>query len=236
MGNDYFQFKQFTVYQNRCAMKVGTDGVLLGAWSAFPPNGRILDVGTGTGVIALMAAQRTQSQIDGVEIDADACRQAVENVALSSWSDRISLVEADFKRYAGECTCKYDYIVSNPPFFRNALLSPAAARSTARHTVTLDYDTLFACAAGLLSPNGKIGLIFPAELESHVFATALLHKFYLSRLTRLKGRPQRPVKRILAEWSRTLTPYTEQELCIEQSLGVYSEEYKALLQDFYLRW
>ena len=184
MSNEYFQFKQFTVRHERCAMKVGTDGVLLGAWAPVEGVGRILDVGTGTGLVALQLAQRTASaRITAIEIDPDAAAQAGENVAASPWSDRIEVVCGDFATFRQIATFDtfatpslvakptvaeeegYDLIVSNPPYFTEALQCPDPRRCTARHTATLDYALLFRRGAALLAPGGELALIFPADAE-----------------------------------------------------------------------
>ena len=236
MSNSYFRFKQFTIYQDNCAMKVGTDGALLGAWCLFPHNGNILDVGCGTGLITLMAAQRSLATVDGVEIDPVACKQAQENVILTPWANRIKLYAKDFQEFSENNSVKYDYIVSNPPFFKDSLLPPSSNRSNARHTISLNYETLFSKSSGLLKSNGKIAIIFPSELENHVLSTALSHKLYLTRITRVKGHSKRPVKRILAEWGKELTEYESSELNIELEPGIYSPEFISLLQDFYLKF
>ena len=156
MANDYFSFKRFTVWQRRAAMRVGTDGVLLGAW--FDPGGdgaRMLDVGTGTGVIALMAAQRNPSaRIDAVEIDAGSCADAAENFAGSPWAERLALFGESFVSFCGHATRKYDRIVSNPPYFVGSLKCPDPGRTRARHTDSLPHPELLAGAAGLLTEKG----------------------------------------------------------------------------------
>ena len=167
MSNSYFKFKQFTIYQkDNCAMKVGTDGALLGAWCSFPQKGMILDIGCGTGLISIMAAQRTEALVDGVEIDQNAYKQAQENVALTPWKNRINLYFNDFNLFAQNTTTQYDYIVSNPPFFKYSL-SPSTSRNNARHTISLNYETLFSKSTNLLKPKGKIAIIFPYELENY---------------------------------------------------------------------
>lgn len=236
MSNSYFKFKQFTIYQDNCAMKVGTDGALLGAWCSFPQKGMILDIGCGTGLISIMAAQRTEALVDGVEIDQNAYKQAQENVALTPWKNRINLYFNDFNLFAQNTSPQYDYIVSNPPFFKDSLLSPSTSRNNARHTISLNYETLFSKSTNLLKPKGKIAIIFPYELENYIFSTALFHQFYPIRITRVKGHAKRPIKRIIAEWGRELVEYKSDELNIESIPGTYSPEFISLLQDFYLKF
>ena len=144
MSNSYFQFKQFTVFHDRCAMKVGTDGVLLGAWTRTGQGCSILDIGTGTGLIALILAQRIpDARITAVELDREAALQAAENVRNSPWAARIEVVEADIRQYATRVSHPFDIIVSNPPFFNSSLHSPSEARTQARHTDSLSYAELF---------------------------------------------------------------------------------------------
>lgn len=189
MSNPYFQFKQFTIYQDRCAMKVGTDGVLLGAWVSICDARRILDMGTGTGLIALMMAQRTASedsanawandsglsrdansrkvtpiQIDAVEIDEASYKQACENVERSPWTDQIHLFyHQSMQKYSEVCQQRYDLIVSNPPYFANAYESSQPLRSRARHSDLLQPAELFSAAAHLLHGDSKLALIYPHE-------------------------------------------------------------------------
>ena len=161
-----FTFKQFHINHSRCAMKVGTDGTLLGAWTSLPnPTRKILDIGTGTGLIAIMAAQRhPDAQICAIDIDADCISQAEENVADCPWSERIKLYHSPLQEFSSEE--KFDMIISNPPYFVDSLLSPDAQRSTARHTATLSFDELTEGVIRLLAPEGRFALILPpAEYE-----------------------------------------------------------------------
>ncbi len=236
MGNSFFQFKQFRVYQDRCAMKVGTDGVLLGAWCNVSSARRVLDVGTGTGLIALMVAQRSpQSLVDAVEIDEEAARQASENVALSEWEDRITVFHEDFTRFCPEEGAFYDLIVSNPPFFENSLLPPAPSRQIARHAGAFDLESLFAEASRLLASNGVLSIIYPASGLSQMKNVAQGCSLSLSRLTYVRGRLGGKVKRVLTEWRRFSNKIEEDEICIETSRHIYTEEYISLTRQFYLR-
>ena len=175
-----FTFKQFYIDHSRCAMKVGTDGTLIGAWfSANCNNCRILDIGTGTGLIAIMAAQRfSDAQIIGIDIDSDCIEQARENVAASPWSERISIIHSALQEFTS--SKGFDVIISNPPYFVDSLLSPDDKRSTARHTTSLSFSDLFDGVERLLAQDGTFALILPpAEvllnalaLEFKVFATS----------------------------------------------------------------
>lgn len=239
MGNSYFQFKQFTIYHDRCAMKVGTDGVLLGAWCRVPEHGNVLDIGTGTAVIALMAAQRTALSdvfIDAIEIDPEACSQAEENVSASSWRDRISLYNTAFQEYARRETVRYDCIVSNPPYFDNALLPPEnVSRQAARHTVSLTYEELLSGAARLLKPEGHISIIYPADQDNRISGIAVRNGLWTSRKVWVKGRPDTAPKRVLIEWGLSPVDYEEETLVIETAHLAYTPEYVNLTRDFYLK-
>ena len=235
MSQSFFQFKQFTVHHDRCAMKVGTDGVLLGAWAPVSGCQRILDVGTGTGLVALQLAQRTgKAEITGVEIDDAAASQARENVLQSPWSDRISICHTDFLHYAP--SHRYDLIVSNPPYFIDALHCPDRQRNTARHAGGLNYESLFRQALTLLEPDGSLALIIPAELEPHVMEAAGANGLYRYRCLRVFSKPQKPCRRLLLQLGTDpLHPFQEEKLYINTDNEEYSVDYRALTGDFYLK-
>ena len=236
MANSYFKFKQFTIYQERAAMRVGTDGVLLGAWCRLDGAERVLDVGTGTGLIAIMAAQRSTARIDAVELDFEAACDAAQNAGLSPWSDRITVYAADFVQSYGPYTRPlYDHILSNPPYFVQSLLPPDRRREHARHTGSLDYEALFEGAAVLLRPGGRLSLIAPADLEEHLAFVALLHGFYPVRYTYVSGIAGRAPKRLLSEWGRERLPLETDALAVERRGEGYTPEYVALTRDFYLK-
>ena len=235
MSHSYFQFKQFTIQHDRCAMKVGTDGVLLGAWAPVVDCQRILDVGTGTGLIALQLAQRTTTaEITGIEIDADAAQQAKENVEQSPWNQRIHINHGDFLHYSA--TFPYDLIVSNPPYFVDALHCPDQQRNTARHVGGLSYDSLFRHSRTLLQKKGSIALIIPAELEQLVMDAAGTHGYYRIRCLRVFSKPGKPCRRLLMQFGQDpLHPFWGEELYITNKEGQYTTEYRGLTGDFYLK-
>lgn len=238
MGTHYFQFKQFTIYHDRCAMKVGTDGVLLGAWYNIPKNGNILDIGTGTGIIALMAAQRSsfsQVSIDAIEIDRDAYLQAKENISSSPWSNRIQVINCSLQEYAEMSETLYDHIVSNPPYFDNTLPPQSLSRQMARHTASLTYEELVSNAVRLLKPEGHISVIYPADQDRQLTRIAVSNKLWVSRKVWIKGRPSVSPKRVLVEWGKSPVSYIEEELVIETAPLTYTLEYIALTKDFYLK-
>lgn len=233
MSNTYFQFKQFTIRQEGCAMKVGTDGVLLGAWAPVSGAKRILDVGTGTGLIALQLAQRTDdAYITAIEVDTLAAAQARCNVEASPWKERVEVLCENFRMFHSDK--KYDLIVSNPPYFVNALKCPDAQRDMARHAGDLNYDVLFRQSALLLRSGGRISIIIPAEVERIVVETAWLHGFSPAALLRVLTKPSKPCRRVLLTFEQGLCPCVEQTLCVEHQNGCYTDEYKSLTEGFYL--
>lgn len=234
MSNSSFTFKQFTVFHDKCAMKVGTDGVLLGAWAPIENAQRILDVGTGTGLIALQLAQRSlQAEIVAIEIDFAAAEQAKENVARSPWHDRIEVICHDFRYYASEK--KFDLIVSNPPYFVDALKCPDEQRCTARHTGDLNYDLLFRQSVRLLNEQGSISVIIPSEVERGVTDAAWNHRLFPSRRLQVFTKPGKPYRRVLLTFGFEMKPCREERLCIETEQKGYSDEYIALTKEFYLK-
>ena len=234
MANPFFTFKQFTIRHDRCAMKVGTDGVLLGAWTDVSHSCRLLDIGTGTGLIALMLSQRCpKASITAIDIDAEAVEQARENVLLSPWSDRVEVALQDICKYLTDK--HFDTIVSNPPYFINSLKCPNDQRNTARHTDTLDAERLLESVARLLTDDGRFSIILPAEQTDLLIQTAYAQGLYPSRQTAVITRPGLSPKRILMEFQKTKEAFQPDELIIELERHVYSEGYIALTKDFYLR-
>ncbi len=238
MSNPYFRFKQFTVWHDRCAMKVGTDGVLIGAWCDVDACRRILDVGCGTGLISLMIAQRTpdRTMIEGVEIDAVAAEQAAENTDRSPWKNRLRIHTSDFLDFATSTTVRYDHIVSNPPYFEKSLLPEDVARLTARHTGCLTYESLLRGAVSLLLPGGRISLIFPAGLHDSVSAIAREYGLFVRRTMWVSGREGMPPKRVMVEWVNKPSEIREEHnLAIETAPLEWTPEYIDLTRDFYLQ-
>ena len=216
-------------------MKVGTDGVLLGAWAKCENALNILDIGTGTGLIALMMSQRSQATIDAIEIDRAAFGEALFNITNSRWSDRIQVFRASLKEYSDMCLSKYDLIVSNPPYFSKSLLSPHKTRTLARHDSQLTLPDLFKGMEGLLTDAGTIQLILPEE--SHLKALELSQNFgfYCVEKVWVKPTPKKAPKRVLLEFSRSENPIIEQELIIEDGgRHQYSDAYKQLTREYYL--
>lgn len=233
MSNAYFKFRKFTIQQNLCAMKVGTDGVLLGAWASADSPRHILDVGTGTGLIALQLAQRyPQARVTAVEIDTAAAGQAAENFAASPWNERLSVECNDFRQYVPDT--HFDLIVSNPPYFVDALKCPDRQRNQARHAGSLSYELLFGHSAQLLAPQGAVCIILPTDLERHAADVAWHYRLYPETRLRVFTKPGKPCRRTLLRFTAETARLHEQELCIMTASGEYSPEYIALTKDFYL--
>lgn len=231
-----FTFKQFVVHQERCAMKVGTDGTLLGAWAETArADGRILDIGTGTGLIALMMAQRyPKAQVTAIDIDAEAVAQATDNVRRSPFADRIQVCQADVNAY--EVEENYDAIVCNPPYFNHALTCPDDQRTQARHTLSLSYRQLMSTAWRLLAEEGLFSVIIPNDYFQQMESEAHLAGFFLTRIYGVRTIKGKNIKRYLIEFRKN--PHKElvnKEVMIEDSPNVRSEWYRELTKDFYIK-
>ena len=233
MSNDYFQFKQFKIEQDQCAMKVGTDGVLLGAWTDVEDSKDILDIGAGTGLISLMLAQRApEALITGLEIDTTAANQATSNIQNSPFNDRIELINADIKSH--NLNSKYDLIVCNPPFFSTGTKSPSETRNTARHDDYLSYALLLSKSASLLNKSGKLSVVIPLESLNDFQVLAKQNDLYLKRRCDVFPNHSKPSKRVLLEYICTKTEVKEEKLILEEQRHNYTEEAKKLFKDFYL--
>ena len=233
-----FKFKQFSVEQDRCAMKIGTDGVLLGAWSPIPENAiSVLDIGAGTGIIALMLAQRsTAEQIDAVEIDEEAYEQATENFENSPWGDRLFCFHAGLDELIEEPEDEYDLIISNPPFYTENYKTEDSQRDLARFEDAMPFEMLVEAADLLLSENGIFSVIIPFKEEESFLALARDFELFPMKITRVKGTSTSEIKRSLLAFKRLESNEIEiNELVIETERHVYTEEYISLVKDFYLK-
>lgn len=235
MSHTSFTFKQFTIHHDRCAMKVSTDGVLLGAWTPVEQAVRVLDVGTGTGLIALQIAQRNAlAHVTAVEIDADAAMQAQENINASPWRERVDVIRTDFMDFRPDA--RFDLIVSNPPYFVNALKCPDEQRSLARHGGGLNYISLFRHSRELLAGEGKVSIIVPSEMTGLAEDAAWAHELYPERRTRIYTKERKPSRRVLITFGLKLCPLQEDAIYIHTPDGSYTQEYKELTRDFYLNF
>lgn len=217
-------------------MKVGTDGVLLGAWTDTTGTQQILDIGTGTGLIALMLAQRTKAQIDAVEIDKDTCIQARENVWRSPWSEHIQVYHCSVQDYATTCAKRYDLLVSNPPFFENAYKAQELARTVARHSDSLRQVDILQVAQQLLHGDGRLAVIYPPN-EAKIFQEkAKAFGFFCNRKLCVKPTLESQTKRILMELGKSKSQYQKTNITLEAARHVYTSEFIALIKDFYLKY
>lgn len=232
-----FQFKQFTVAQDRCAMKIGTDGVLLGAWVSIKGKPySILDIGAGTGIIALQLAQRSKAEmVDAIEIDENAYEQCVDNFENSPWGDRLFCYHAALDEFVEEIDDKYDLIISNPPFYSEDYKTTDESRDLARFNDALPFDELIESASQLLSDEGIFAVIIPRKEEENFIKMASEVNLFPNRICRVRGTENSEEKRSLLEFSfEKISPKIE-NLIIETSRHNYTEEYKNLVQDFYLK-
>ncbi|HNQ61580.1 MAG TPA: methyltransferase [Bacteroidia bacterium] len=234
MSDQTFRFKQFTVHQDKCAMKVGTDAVLLGSWLDPSHAHRILDIGTGTGIIALMLAQRSTCNIDGVDIDENACLQARENFRISPWFLRMHVFHQSFQELAGQSNLIYDLIVSNPPYFHHASKPFGESRLNARHNDLLGFQELIDGVKKILHPEGKFYLILPAK-EGHEFMD-LAHSagLFCTHLVKILTKPNKPEKRLIMEFSKNMGTLSEEEIIIQNENNSFTDRYITLTNDYYI--
>ncbi len=231
-----FTFKQFFVAHDRCAMKVGTDGILLGAWAPIVRVKRVLDIGTGSGLLALMVAQRTEGSvvIDAVELDADAAAQAAENVGESPWASRIHIHTADIQQWLNEENSRYDLIISNPPYYEQGVDCGTPQREQARYTLSLDHVTLLNCAASAITEEGFFCVVLPEGIGNTFTEQALSMGWHLRLRTDIAETDLRPPHRVLLAFSPRPGECFSDRLVIRGPEQQYSEGYTALTQAFYL--
>ena len=232
MSNDYFRFRQFCIRHDRCAMKVGTDGVLLGAWGCVEGK-RILDIGTGTGIIALMAAQRNpEAEVWGIDVDEAALLQAKENIAESSFYSRIECILQNVLEFETETL--FDSILCNPPFFTEDTLPDDKGRALARNNMSLPFPQLIKKVASLLAEDGRFSVIIPHNLMQEFVGLCLNEHLYMERRCIVRTKANKPPRRVLLTLSQKTSCTKEQELCLTNNDGTRSEAYKTLTKDFYL--
>lgn len=236
MGAPSFSFKEFTVFHDKCAMKVGTDGVLLGAWADVENATNMLDIGTGSGLIALMLAQRSKAIITAIDIDKNAVIQAKINVENSPWNERIHIISDDLSTFCKTTKQQFDLIVSNPPFFKNSLEAPELARTIARHATTDFHNEIIISAKKLLTDNGKLCLILPINEGNECIRFAQSSGLFCSKKMLVYPKPNSVAKRMLIEFSKQETVCYESEITIESAVRhCYTDEFNALVKDFYLK-
>ncbi|MEY4594414.1 MAG: hypothetical protein RIQ47_824 [Bacteroidota bacterium] len=235
MSENTFRFRQFTVHQDKCAMKVGTDAVLLGSWLQPESASRILDIGTGTGLIALMLAQRSSADIDAIDIDNGAYLQAKENFRISPWFNRLYIHQESFQNFASNCEKRYELIASNPPYFHHASKPPEESRSTARHNETLPYIELIDGVKKLLTDDGVFGVILPFKEGMEFMDLAQSHGLFCHRLARVKTVADKPEKRLLMEFNQHFGLLNEEEIVIQDDDHTFSNQYVELTKDYYIQ-
>lgn len=232
MGNSIFRFKQFSVVQEQSAMKVGTDGILLGAWANINNAKRILDIGAGTGVISLMLAQRNPNAIiDAIEIDPIAASECKRNFEASKWSNRLHIINQDILSYKPDFT--YDAIVTNPPFFSNGIKAPDKRRAIARHNVDLPFDALLRRGIDLISSDATISIIAPSDVKNEIEFTAGECNLWIRSRTAIKAAAAKPIKRYLWEFTNFKAETIDTELILMEN-AERSAAYSSLTHEFYL--
>ena len=237
MSNLPFKFKEFSINQDQCAMKIGTDSVLLGAWTSLEKRPfSILDIGSGTGVLALMLAQRSLAElIDAVEIDDNAYEQCVENFEQSPWNDRLFCYHASLEEFTDEIEDKYDLIISNPPFYSEDYKSENNQRDLARFVDAMPFEHLLESVSKLLAEDGVFSVIIPFKEETSFIALASQMNLFVNKKLHLKGTPTSNIKRSLLEFSFQESDIKSNELIIETARHQYTQDYINLTKDFYLK-
>ena len=235
MANNYFSFKQFTIYQDKSAFKVGTDGVLLGASADLSGSGNILEIGSGTGLVTIMLAQRCSARITAIEPDYESFIQTSENVARCKWHDRIRVEHTDLQHFNTDE--KYDLIITNPPYFSDSLKNPDARKSGARHNDSLSSGEILEGVVKFMSEDGRLQLIMP-YVEGNVFiAEASAYGLYCNNIVKIKPLPSSEIRRLILTFSKTQKIPSEKFLTIENGVRhEFTEEYKNLTKEFYLKF
>lgn len=234
MINRGFTFKQFHINHDACAMKVGTDGILLGAWAPLDQARRILDLGTGSGLVALMLAQRSESNVEivGLELDAAAAEQAAENVASSHWPQKVMITQGAIQDYQA---LAFDLIVSNPPYFAPGQEFHCAARAQARHTASLSVAELFSHAKRLLQPQGYLALVLPVQALAGALIEAEVNHFYLAQRLDVYTKEGKSASRFLLLFSSVKCCEVRKKLIINAENDTFNPHYIDLVQPFYLK-
>lgn len=234
MANSWFKCKLFEIRQDRCAHKVGTDSFLLGAWANVENATKILDVGTGTGILSLMCAQRSKANITAIEIDGESVKQAQDNFNNSPWPDRFKLFHTSIQRFI-HYREYYDVIICNPPYFINSLQNPDRRKAMARHAHTMSTRNILDFAQRHLKKKGHISLILPIDILQYFIDLLIVEKWHIYRLTKVYPNPSKPAHRILVEFGKEKKGFIYDELTIETNIRhVYTKQFYDLIKDFYL--
>lgn len=229
-----FRFKQFNIKQDKTALKVGTDSVILGSYANYKKSENILDIGTGTGILALMAAQKSDAIIDAVEIDKNSYNQSLDNFHNSKWYHRINGFHTSIQEFTMSCQKKYDTIISNPPYFSNSTKSANSAKITARHTDSLSYKNLCESVSSLLNESGKFYLILPFEKYSEFRWIAFDYNLFCESALLIKPSVNKETNLIVMRFGRFIKETEKEILTIRDKTGEYTEEFKKFTEEFYL--
>ncbi len=233
MGNSYFQFKQFRIEQEFCSMKVSTDACILGAMTPVPEVGYILDIGSGTGLLALMLAQRSECEIDSVEIDMPSYLQAKSNFEGSSWGNRLHIFQSDIKNFSSHK--KYDLIICNPPFYNKHLRSPSERKNMARHAGELSLENLFVVVKNFLGPHGIFSVLMPASQSKRLITLASQNNLHLQQEILIQTTATKPFIRSINVFSFSINDnYKSKSLTVQDVEGKYTDDYSQLMEPFYL--
>jgi tRNA1Val (adenine37-N6)-methyltransferase len=237
MANNYFRFKQFTITQEKSAFKVGTDGVLLGACADLTGANRILDAGTGTGLLAIMAAQRSNAEIIAIEPEEESYLEACSNVGNSRWKERIIVQNTSLQEFSCQPQQLFDIIISNPPYFRDSLKNPDKVKSATRHSDSLTSREIMEGAQNLLNTGGSLQLILPYTEGTLFIAEASQFGFFCNRIIKVRPFPESDIRRLILKFERIRKPVMEKFLTIESGpRHRYTEEYKEITREFYLKF
>jgi len=238
MAGNYFKFKQFVINQDLASFKVTTDSVLLGAWAGIADAGTILDIGTGTGLLALMAAQRSEAQILAIEPDRNSFMQAGINFAASPWYERLTLLHTTLQDFRPDADMLFDAIITNPPYFIDSLLNPDRGKARARHTVSLSHTELAGAADRLLTPSGSLHLVLPVNEANRFIEEAQRYGLHCTVRLKVRSTPSTSPARVLMTLTRQAVSVCEEsELVIEKGgRHIYSDEYVSLTKGFYLKF
>lgn len=234
MSDSSFRFRQFTIHQDKCAMKVGTDAVLLGSWVQPEVALHILDIGTGTGLIALMLAQKSIAEIDAIDIDEGAFLQARENFRISPWFSRLQVYHSSFQEFSASTKQRYDLIVSNPPYFQHASKPPEGSRLNARHTDLLSFDELINGVKLVLKPGGRFSLILPSKEGMEFMDQAHSKGLFCHHLARVKTKASKQEKRLMMEFGFHFGVLTEEEIIIQEEDNSFTNSYIELTKDYFI--
>lgn len=232
--NKYFQFKQFRIVQEQSAMKVGIDGVVLGAWTNTSKVKTVLDVGTGTGLLALMLAQRSKAFITALEIEENAANEAGKNVANSPWKNRINVQHTSFQNFVISNTQKFDLVVSNPPFFSGGLKANDEKRSLARQNDNLTYYELLVGTKKMLSDIGIISVILPYSMTENIRTLAQKNNLHIQKITIIKSKPSREPHRVLLQMGKIVSEVQKSDLVIYDDKSSFTCVFQELTREFYL--